>query len=157
MRAGKQQKVENNTSVTNEKRSYTPINLRTKNQWLTGNLILYSAKFFVLKINESISLKEIDRRAFLSFELPLKEYLKICIRGKVKESFGQNFFFFEIREIDYFQNDSFIGSSHIINPIVSLYSNSNNIYTGLLEEISEYEMALSIKLTPRGLSPGTNL
>ena len=132
--------------------SYTVL-LKTNRYALTGQLMSFSAKFFVLEVEREISLRELDRRAFLHFELLLKRNVKIIVRGKVKESFQKNLFFFEVRQVDYFQNEGFIGSTRIFQPIVSL-SGKKGGFTGILEEISPYEMALSIRSHLKKLSIG---
>ena len=143
-----------NSLIHNYRHPPSPdLHIQAKRRVLTGNLINYSARFFVLKINEPTTLREIDRRAFLSFELNLSKNLQTLVRGKVKESLSSNLFFFETGEIDYFQKNIFIGSSSIITPTISLYYKSK-VHGGLLEEISEYEIAISMKLKPKDLSPG---
>ena len=127
--------------------------LKTNSGVLTGSISNYSAKFFVLKINENITLKELDKY-FLHFEHSLDRCVRVVVRGRVKQSLGENLFLFEVGQLDYFQKENFIGSNQIVHPIVSFYDENNLSYAGLLKEMSAYEVALSVRTIPKNLSVG---
>ena len=128
--------------------------LRTHHRVVRASISNYSAKYFVLKIDEDITLKELDKKRFLDFELSLNRCIKVVVRGKVKQSLGEGFFLFEVGQLDHFQEGNFIGSGRIIHPIVSFYDEDHLSHAGLLEEISAYEMALSLRSLPKNLSIG---